>query len=165
MRDWQGVSADKRKALNMEHRDSYNPWTDKHPVCASLHNDPRSLEVLNVAAWAHTLQVPESIDFECSNFKGFYANVSQNIEREPWGWDIGCITQNSTLFSFEKNILLSGFDNLRLQGHPNGPATAPARKFGNCQCRQLAGEGFFLPHVATIMAAYVNNPFADWWKQ
>ena len=70
------------------------------------------------------------------------------------------------MYSFEYDVLLSGYDQLRLQGIPTGaaPQGEGSVTFTNGQLHSLAGEAYCCPVITTVLYAYWLNPWGDWWK-
>ena len=69
-------------------------------------------------------------------------------------------TGGSTVYSYLKDELLGPDAHFAAQGQPSFPCL---RHLSPAEIRSLAGEGFALPSISTMMAAFYYNPWAPWW--
>jgi hypothetical protein len=65
------------------------------------------------------------------------------------------------MYSFQMDQLLTPDHHMAAQGHPFHGAL---RTMLPCDLKSLAGQGFALPCIATVLTAYYTNPFAGWWN-
>lgn len=96
--------------------------------------------------------------------QGWYCDVTQAVEREPWG-PLGALLQTSYKYTYEGDFVLTGTDHLSIHGFPGRVLGQARRLFSDAEIRSLAGESFNLPCVGTIVAAYYMNPFGPWWQE
>ena len=158
---WQVHSARVRSALNLRGKSS--PWTARGDV--TLHGlgrpSARVLDVLDVAWSCRRNSMPGTATSEDLK-RGFWANVSQAVQRRPWGPPpVAC--KSTIMYSFAEDRLLSGHGQLRAMGCPNG--CAPREAFSEGQMRCLSGEQFSVPIICMLSFAFYCNPYADWWRQ
>ncbi len=94
--------------------------------------------------------------------KGYFANVSQGVQREPFfANNAATLCRTSLVFSFEDNFVLDGGDHLAALGFPS--ALAYSSKLADSEKRNLSGEAFALPCAGTVLYAVFLNKFATWW--
>ncbi len=156
---WRGHSARVRAKGKIS--STYDGWTSQKDVL--LRGVPklgRVPDVLDVA-WGHQMQKATRLRMTSSEAKaGFWCNVSQSVQRKPWGGP-GVLTTRSRFYSFEHDFTLDGNDFLRLQGAPM--ATAPG--FSDHELRDLGGEAFPCPCITAFSFAFYMNPWAPWWHE
>jgi len=75
------------------------------------------------------------------------------------------LAQRTRPYSYEHDVLLSGRDNMALQGFPKGPEFTPAHLFQDDEVRSLAGESYFLPVMGVLVYTYYLNPQGTWWQK
>ncbi len=93
-----------------------------------------------------------------------WADIATGVERLPYR--IGCLPtlkQNSVLYSYSKDTILSAAAHLQLLGWPNSkiPKT---RSLCDTNLRGLAGEGYSLPLCTVISFVMYANPYGTWWE-
>jgi hypothetical protein len=89
----------------------------------------------------------------------FYIDISQSADRKPWGTHIRCLTSSSCIVDMHKKRILSPVHHLLLQGHPKEAAVEILTP--NMQTK-LAGQGMFLPSLATILLPLLVQSRAPW---
>ena len=94
---------------------------------------------------------------------GLWANPAQAVERSPVLHRPPTLTGTTIIYSYEKDLALTGDDHLRILGW--GKRMAPSELFSEADRRSLAGDGFSVPIAASLCFAYYMNPFAPWWPQ
>jgi hypothetical protein len=92
----------------------------------------------------------------------FFVNLSQGVQRRAWG-PIGTFCSSSVWYSYEFDLVLSGYMMLRAHGVPINKDIQ--HKMTNSQMRDLAGESFSLPCVAAVVTAFYLNPWGAWWRE
>jgi hypothetical protein len=93
---------------------------------------------------------------------GFFIDLSQCVSRKKWGTKIHTLTQSTVLYEVGKDRLCTGSQHLSLQGMPSELSRA---NLTDSELRKLAGEGMFLPSVASVLLAVTLNPMAPWFHQ
>ena len=139
----------------------YCPWTTNPGVqLCGVRDDPRAREILDIG-FAVACRAKPGFPFN-EVAKGLWANPSQDIDRKPWSSSgpMGLAT-SIFLYSYEHDIGLSGFANLRIIGHPTG--TSPMGVLAEDKLRNLAGECFSVPVIAMVIGSFAFNPSAPWW--
>jgi hypothetical protein len=93
---------------------------------------------------------------------GFYDDISQCVTRARWGGRIKTLCTSTILYDLGQQRFLSGVEHTALQGMP-----CELKFCGMSQHKQreVAGEAFFLPSMASIMMAVLLNPLSPWWVQ
>ena len=92
--------------------------------------------------------------------KGWWVNMSQSVQRQPWGAHIGTLCRNAQWYSYEHDMVLSGASLMALMGWPRNFVQSG---FGNHDLQELAGEGFSVPIAALCVYVLYLNPWAPWW--
>lgn len=145
------------------------PWT-RQASLVGLPDKARLKDLLDVA-WGARMFEAESHATRTELARNFWADASQCVSRSPWGLGVRCLAQNSIMYCYEKDTVLSGFDHLRLQGAPTDaapPASGPDppasyTHVSDAQLRCLAGEAFTCPIVTCVVYAFWLNPWGVWW--
>ena len=91
--------------------------------------------------------------------KGHWVDFTQAIQHKPHG-ALATLNQTGLNYSFEKNIVLSGWAHMKILGLPDQVSLLG---LSDREVRSLAGEAFSAPDIITILFAYYANPFAPWW--
>jgi len=110
----------------------------------------RIRDVLEVA-WCSRPPSERTVD-------NFFCDCNQSVYREPWG-ALKTLITSSFLFDFARGSILSGRDHFLLQALPS---TMQLGTLSESKQRELAGEGIFVPCLATVLLAYYLNPKAPW---
>jgi hypothetical protein len=92
--------------------------------------------------------------------KSYYADTRDSIVRKPWG-KAPTLKQSQSIYSFERDAVLSGYAHLRLQGWGSH---LDLEGMSDAELKSLAGEAFALPPATLMHVAYYMNPFGDWWS-
>jgi hypothetical protein len=156
---WRSHSAKVRHGLQVSA--NYSPRTKRtpKPMLKGLASTERVVDLINVA-WAERLKESPSLT-DAEKKSGYFANVSQAVQRRPWG-RMGTLCTSGIFYSYEHDLVLSGYHMCRLHGVPMG--TGISSVFSSHQLRDLAGESFSLPCITTAVLPYYCNPWAPWWK-
>lgn len=89
-----------RYTLNMP-ADSM-PWTSGHALSGIRNKGDRVTDLIQVAFWAYKIQHPGQ---SCSS-PVWYVDVSQGVERKPWGPRPDCFLQQSQVYGFHLDRVL-----------------------------------------------------------
>jgi len=144
-----------RSRFNMA--STYNPWTQPSgkapPKLTGTSKNPRVLDVLNIS-WGSRKPA----------LRGFpwWTDWSQMVDRKPWGTTVPCLTKSSRLYSFGDDESIGATSMLALQGWPMKEVVTSSLK--ESELAEIAGEGMFLPNVATILMALYLSPTSPWWS-
>jgi hypothetical protein len=90
--------------------------------------------------------------------EGFYIDVSQSADRKPWG-SLRCLTSSSCIVDVEAKKLLQPHHHMLLQGHGSEETTSIV---SDSMCVQLAGQGMFVPSLATVLLPAILQSRAHW---
>lgn len=157
---WRQLSGQQREKLQMSV--SAAPWTGQPGIkLAGLSHCPRMLDVLD-CAWEACLRKAGDSTPHAEVRKGLWCDPSQAVQRLPFSYTPPSLCKKSLPYSFERDVCLSGRDAMALQGMPFPACIAPSPEFADRECRALAGEAFFLPHMLTVAYVYYLNPQAPW---
>ena len=116
-------------------------------------------DLLNIAWCFHRASKPATTSTDDLR-TGFWANLSQSVQRKPWAEPPHTCCRSTVEYSFQLDKILSGFGQMRIMGHP---ANLDRSLFSNADFMELAGEGFSIPIAAMLIHAYWENPHAPWW--
>lgn len=157
---WKQNTAKVRTSFNLPGDSA--PWTRrKQFTIAGCRPSERQRQIIDVAFSVRRNTMPESTTAEVA--KGFWANVSQAIQRKPWATHLGSLTRGSVHYSFEHDLVLSGHLQLRAMGIP--AHTAPTAEFSDRELRSLSGEMFSAPIVSLFTYAFYCCKDAPWWQR
>ena len=154
---WRARSAELRTALGLP--GASTPWTRRSAGGLGFQLPPRQADILDVAFSARRDARPGAPLREIT--KDFWADLSQAVERRPWG-PLRTICRNTLWYSFEHNCILSGHAHMLMMGMPRG--TAPTALFKDVDLRNMAGEMFSIPIVTMLSFAFYCWPEAEWWR-
>ena len=158
-KQWRRHSADVRSKLGVS--SEYSGWTSQAVISLpGVPKTPRVLDLLNTA-WAERLQACGGAG-NVSTVEariGFWANVSQAVQRHPYGTP-GTLATSGAWYSFQHDFLLDGQDECQLQGMPRAPTPC----LSSNQLHGLAGEAFSVPCVSTFLYSMYLNPWGTWWR-
>ncbi len=104
---WREKSAKVRHGLNMP-KDSH-PWVGTHKL-TGVPLSARQIDLVEVAWWAWKEQTRHDVGFKVSQVPRWFVDVSQSIERMPWGIRPGTVTQWSRIYAFHLDKVLDGED-------------------------------------------------------
>lgn len=134
-------------------------WTSRTDIALlGVPRTERILDLLNIA-WGARLQAMPKSSSTVDLRRGYWCNLSQEVQRRPWG-SAKTLTSRGLWYSFEKDVTLDGADVMRLQGAPFGRTA----NLSSAALKDLAGESFFIPSVASFIVAIYYQPYACWWK-
>lgn len=157
---WKVHSAVVRDRLRMGATSA--PWTSQAKL-TGLPDNARMRDVIDVA-WGARREAMPAGSTKSEMARNFFCDPTQSVSRTPWQEGLAAIAQGSMMYSFEKDLVLSGFDHLRALGIPEDAAPGQGTvSFSDKQCRSLAGEAFGCPVVTTITYAFWLNPYGNWW--
>ena len=139
---------------------SATPWTSSG---AKMHGVPQSARILDVldCAWAiHRKHCPpEATTAEIANT--LWVDLATAVGRKPWSEGYpGVFRQNSMVYSFHADAVLSGAARMQLMGWP---ASSFPRRIEDSLLRQMCGECFSLPLCAFLHLCLYCNPYGEWW--
>jgi hypothetical protein len=156
--EWRKHSGAMRTAAGVSA--SFAGWSSRPEVkLVGFPKSERSMDCLDVA-WAFQLTRAQRGSTTDSLTANFWVNVSQGVDRKPWGTP-GCLLSNGMWYSFRCDCCLDGLDCLRIQGFPLDVAIA---SLSSTQAKDLAGEAFCLPCMATCLLSVFYSPYATWWQ-
>ena len=122
------------------------PWTD-FPKVKMQGLSERQKDLLNCGMLATKKKFPR-LPISILR-KGLWCDVSQGHSRKPWFDKLATLCTSTVLYSYEKDATMSGHGHLLLVGH--SPQCAPASKFSEAECRDLAGESYSAPWIHAIV--------------
>lgn len=156
-KEWRKHSGKIHSAMGVS--SNFKGWTGRPDV--TLNGVPRTARCMDVLdmAWAHRLSLADRLASSSDLKADFWANVAQAVQRRPWGGP-GTLTTNGVWYSFQRDTVLDGLDAMRLQGLPPSGLAG----LSNSQKKELAGEAFNVPCMASFVAALYLQPFAEWWQ-
>ena len=134
---------------------NYRPWTQpavgEPPKLLGVRS-ATAREVLDLA-WASRPKEGRTFPF--------FVDISQCATRATWGPTLGCQTRSTRIYDFEQDRVLNVMDMLLLQG-------LPSTSMAMCNSREteahlFAGEGMFIPCLASIVLGIYLCPSAPWW--
>ncbi len=92
--------------------------------------------------------------------KPWYCDVSQGYKGEPWSAIVPCITQGSTIYSYDADTVIDAEGKLLIFGHPTEDALPKVKR---SDLEDMVGESMFLPDIGTVMMAVFLNKMSPWW--
>ena len=138
--------------------ETFAPWTSRPDVVLrGVPDCVRDRAILNCAWVARNTKLNWPGDAIAK--ASFYADTHDSVIRSPWG-KLMPLKQNQSIYSFERDAVLSGWAHMRLHGWPT---TLNVEGFSDSELRGLAGEAYALPPCTLMHVAYYLNPFASWW--
>ena len=91
-----------------------------------------------------------------------WAHISMSVDRVPVSRGLyPCMLSNSVVYSFQKDLIISGQGHMKLMGWPE--AMLPDEPCSDSEYRDLAGNGFSAPIATIIGVACIMNVHAPWW--
>ena len=158
-RKWRSYAVTSRNKSGVS--SSFNGWTSRPDVM--LHAVPRHERVLELLdlRWAQALQRAPDGSTSKQVRKNLWCDISQNPRGAEFRGSPGTQCTSSSWYSFEKDVVLDGEDQLLLQGWSSQIAAGP--DMNNFDKKDLAAEGFTLPCMATCLWAFYHNPWGEWW--
>jgi hypothetical protein len=156
---WKADGAKLRDSLKVP--PSFNPWTDRPAFRGhGLRSDGRIIDILNIAWIDRRSKARRSSDPD-DLVKGFFVNVSQSVSRRAWG-SIMALTQNSVIYTYEHDMVMSPEMNMRMQGFPSN---LNLDDLTDNQVRSLAGEAFCLPCIGSALYGFFLCSKGLWWTE
>ncbi len=101
--EWNHLSKTTRFRMSMEERST--PWTPEHALSGLNRKKPRCLDLADVGYWAYLLATPCASDRKKN--PRWFADLSQGVQRKPWGPVLPCLNQDSIPYSYELDRVLS----------------------------------------------------------
>jgi len=142
------------------------PWTTRRGI--SLVGVPATLRAHDVldTVWSVAVKQAARSTPASDIRKSLFCDLSQDIKRQPLtaakrSRGLPSMVTGTVYYSFEEDTTISGRGNLQLLGHP--PGRMSRQSFSESQLRDLAGEGFSVPHACLISFLLFSNPFGAWW--
>ena len=144
---------------------AYRPWTSQAKVkLAGLPKQDRVRDLVDLVAadrlCKQDMQGSKSIDVK-SIMQPVVVDVSQSHKRRVHTRrDIHpCLTTSSSWYDYHLDRMVVPHENFLLQGHSHSHMLQGCPVLTSAEFRELAGEGFALPSVATVLAAvlYVKD--------
>ncbi len=160
LKNWRKHSGDMRRSVGVS--SEFAGWSqrpDKRLI--GLPRLPRLVDVLDVA-WGSRLMQAAPSETASSLAKDFWCNVSQAVQRTPWLFNGGCLTPQAVWYAFERDVVLDGRDFFAIQGLPKNVKTAG---LSDSNLRDLGGDSYSCPVIATGVLALYFQPFAQWWPK
>jgi hypothetical protein len=140
---------------------NFAPWTSpakRHDVkLEGVPRNERDFTLLN-CAWVSRLHEQEWPDFDTPRRK-FYWDTNDSLARKCFG-HLMSLKQEQSIYSFEKDCVISGWARMRLHGWDN---RTNVDGLSESDLKSLSGEAFALPPISLLHLAYYYNPFAPWW--
>ena len=168
---WVVHSAQVRSKLKVPH--DWMPWSDVSELHGIPNTSRRAIELLNIGyiivlkeaqRQATLKRNPKPYRPELLS-RGFFADISQAVQRKPFG-PLSTLHTNSWWYSYEHDIVLPGLVHVALNGFPSNLewgvfGDTPQQQ--GCAARRLMGESFSLPVAATVVMAAFMTHGAPWW--
>jgi hypothetical protein len=105
--------------------------------------------------------------------RNFFVNPTQSVSRKPWFDHIPTLCSGTMIYCFQHKVTLSGLDHLSLMGFPaaqspHAPSTPKKMgpsggRFTDDECRDLAGNAFFVPIFTMLVNSFWLCDRAPWW--
>lgn len=141
----------------------FRGWTDR-PEYRGIgipKPNPRIEALLNIG-WGKRMTTNPNMPHD-ELMQGWFADVSQSVERNPFG-KLGTLATSSMKYSFEADCVLTAADHLALLGFPHGLVRRARETMTEAELRSLTGEAFAIPCVTLCTYLFYLNPLAPWWK-
>ena len=137
------------------------PWCGRPEVTlASLRRLTRCQDVLDTSVRQLRKDYPTLSHSDL--IKDAWCQVTCSVGRLPKSnGNIKRLQRNSVMYSYEKDLVLSGLSHLQMIGwHPH---SAPDSVATDAELRDLSGSSFSIPISALVMSALISNPWGPWW--
>ncbi len=132
------------------------PWTSNPARSLSgLSTTQRVRDLVDVAWLAYQQAVAKGEPHD--DVISWFVDVSQSVSRKPWSAHVMNLTQSTELYSFGHDAVIAPAGLMLLQGHSS------SLTFHVQGLSALAGEGMFLPSVATCLYCFLGGIDGDWW--
>lgn len=149
-------------------RDQYDiprsacPWTTSGVQLHAVPRTDRLLDLLDTAWAVHRKQSPPDLT-SAELAKNLWVDLATAVGRKPWSiGGPGVFRQNSMVYSFHADAVLSGAARMQLMGWP---ASAFPRRLQDSNLRHMCGECYSLPLCTLLHFCLYCNPFGQWWGQ
>lgn len=161
---WRSQSASVRGSLGVG--PNFHPWTSRPTT--QLHGVPQAcdrlkemIDICYIDAMQQNARLAkEEQRPEHEIVKGLVLDLSQAVQRKPWGYGVRTLHKNSVLYACEVDAVLPPQMLFRMHGFPDSTVMqgSPA------QLSALVGESWSLPCAGSaIYAAYLTCK-APWWS-
>lgn len=137
------------------------PWSE-HMSCGGLNITPRIACLLDCVAaeGLPTEKRSSKVSFQEKKalLRHMYADVSQNPKYRAFSKQgvTSCLTTSTLMYSFQRDGVVLPIELMTIQGHRRDLVFPPSMTAS--QVKDLAGEGMFLPCLATIVwSLYLVN--------
>ena len=154
---WRQHSVATRAALGLPPKST--PWSSGAQLRGLRGDRDRRVDLLDIAFSERRNAAPYATEAELRS--SFWANISQGVQRRPWGDLPPVLCRQSMVYSFEADAVLSGWGHLLLLGWPR--STAPRAQATDGDLRDLAGESYSVPIMAMLTYAVYCCPEMPWW--
>jgi hypothetical protein len=149
--DWKKDSLHARSKLEIAPTD--NRFSSSLPKSVQKAIGPRSLDLLDVAnGYRIKHQLP---------VRGFFCDTSQSVRRSPWG-PFRTSTVRTEMFNFASRQYVTPLQKLAVHGLPTESPWTPDEL---SHAGKWAGEGMFLPSIASVVLAFWLLDATPWWHQ
>ena len=156
---WKGHTARVRSKLGLPA--GSRPWSSLESTqVLGCKPSERQLQILDVAFSAHRNTLKGTATSQETKLN-LWADLSQSIHRKPWSLGPSTPAQNSLLYSFEADTVVSGHAVMRGMGIPVG--TAPSAEYSDAELKSIVGEMYSCPIVTMLSFAFYCWPEAEWW--
>ena len=156
---WKVHSEDVRGKIGLAQKG--RPWTSTLMVSAPAAL-PRCSDNLDVCFWKLRCDHP-GVPLQTLT-RNAWCHISQSVQRLPYKQGkLPCLLANSTFYSYEKNVCLSGAAHMEIIGWDRDDIP-PVDVVSDNEARDLAGNAFSLPCSALVSSACISNPFGPWWQ-
>ncbi len=100
---WHEHSVKMRYKMSMP--SNMQPWTPHHCL-SGVKQLPRNLDIIGVAYFAWRRASQQGSVAGKDDCPAWFVDISQGVQRSPWGSSPGCINQTSQIYSFELDRVL-----------------------------------------------------------
>ena len=139
------------------------PWTSRrHVQLKGVPDSARIRDVIDVGFAIRQKSNHHSVSTK-DLIRDLFADVATSVHRLPYKQrGLGVFRQNSLIYSYDADVLLSGMSHMQLMGWPK---SALSSGFSDADLRHLAGEYYSLPICTMITFCLYCNPWGSWWSQ
>lgn len=143
----------------------YQPWTTRPAICTPNVLCDRQKDVIDVAWGCKLAAKPRGrlgdMRITVDKLKaGVFADVTLSIPRAFAG-RIRALKRGARYYSYEFDGTLPGWHHLRINGYPSNLSFSSQ---SDSQCRDIAGESFALPCVASVLWSLHLIDSMPWWR-
>jgi hypothetical protein len=114
----------------------------------------------------HSLRMREAIEIGWGSRKApqgtlpFLIDISQCVSRKFFSEGGLVVMPHSLFYDYGSDRVLPALAHMVLQGVP---VEVGLQELSHSEVRDLAGDGMFLPNLATVLVAAYLNPHGLWW--